>query len=1483
MGPGTEFMEKLKRGFRDWARGSDGNTNPPDNRLEDPSSSAAATDGPRHQPGTNPSREPSPGTDHSIATATDSNPLPQPFPVRTRVSGKPIRELWNTAYEKLREEDADLITDYEARLCGSLTAGFDSILGPKANRRDRMAAILKYKMDEVNRDVWKLKFGSSEVQVKEVVGPVLSIVNSANEYITDATSSNPYLSIAWAGVSLLLPLLTNPAEQDATLAKGLGHISTIIVRSRIWEDLYFRRYESTAGQHELSLPSHTEYKEVLEKLYFHILKFQAKAHCYYSQSTALRLGRDMIKWDGWDELFNGVEDQIRILTALHDDWRDKKYDEECVRLETRHQESTHSLQAIGADLTGLRNAVEQARADAERRRLLEWLCDSDHTALYNAARDLHEGGTGDWLVKDSEEFKTWKESSEGSLLWLHGKAGAGKSVLSSSVIQHLKDEYAAEPDAAIAYFFFSFSDSKKQSLSVMLASLVRQLCASRPDTPLPVKRLGQYKDGGGRPDTKTLETALLATTRGFSAVFVVIDALDECPTLGKERAKLLDSLGRITSPMPGNLHIICTSRPELDIKTAMDAFLSRSHGAAINLTTDQSKHNGDIGLYIDTMLASADYNSWPPDLKADAKDLLLKKADGMFLYVSRQLEALRDLASESAIRAALQNIPPGLDETYDRILQSLNKNYRPQIISALKWLASSNAELQLKQLAEIFILRPECAIPVNDAERLFEPEAFLKYVSGLVACNSYDQETYVRLAHFSVKEYLTSARTAADPGKRFYSFSEIEAHLHIAHSCLSYHLYYSTLTNDESWRLCLGGYAARQWACHLEMVPREDWPAEVINAAARALGIQSNSLRLSIEKLWLYLKGELEDNLRSMLQRPQCFTAQLGFFQLTNMLLCESTGISKYLTQEDLDAALPDAAYGGSKAVVQLLLDMGALVNYEHEEFGSALCTAAKGGHVEIVELLLGRGADINAHNGERSALQAAVSHHHLDLVRLLVSRGADLNWSATNEAESILVYAVQDGDGSHPTRMLEFLLESGVDINGGGGIRGTALHAAASDFDNCEANFRLLLDRGADVNMPGGRYGNPLQAFVSGFTAGAVELLLDKGADVNAEGGEFGGALQAACVKLFGDFRRIKLLVERGADVNARGGKYETALQAACANYTNSKDIIPYLLEKGAKVDIQGGKYGNALQAACRHQREWGTIELLITRGADVNTVGGKHGSALSAAARRLRPNSIPESLLRQGADVNAKGGEYGTALQAACLTGHVELVRLLIDRGADVQARGGRFGSAWHAAAAAAGGYENDSREVMGLLLDRGGCDVNDTGGGRYGTALQVALEFGYDEDWSLDKMRFLLDHGADANLGAGKYGTPLQSACAKRRLESAKLLLERCPGINVNAQGGKFCSALQAAVHTGMPELVELLLARGADVNARGGVYGSALNAAVVRGFWPFAEMLLEHGAEPQLPELGDEWLAGMQKKYGRGVSERLDKFREVHGQA
>lgn len=84
-------------------------------------------------------------------TSPPGKPTLGPLPSTTN-SDKPIRELWNVAYEKLRAENEELIAKYETKICEDLSASIVSMFGLNATVRDRMHAILQLKIDGVNRD-----------------------------------------------------------------------------------------------------------------------------------------------------------------------------------------------------------------------------------------------------------------------------------------------------------------------------------------------------------------------------------------------------------------------------------------------------------------------------------------------------------------------------------------------------------------------------------------------------------------------------------------------------------------------------------------------------------------------------------------------------------------------------------------------------------------------------------------------------------------------------------------------------------------------------------------------------------------------------------------------------------------------------------------------------------------------------------------------------------------------------------------------------------------------------------------------------------------------------------------------------------------------------------------------------------------------------------------------------------------------------------
>ncbi|KAI5366970.1 hypothetical protein J4E82_010917, partial [Alternaria postmessia] len=108
-----------------------------------------------------------------------------------------------------------------------------------------------------------------------------------------------------------------------------------------------------------------------------------------------------------------------------------------------------------------------------------------------------------------------------------------------------------------------------------------------------------------------------------------------------------------------------------------------------------------------------------------------------------------------------------------------------------------------------------------------------------------------------------------------------------------------------------------------------------------------------------------------------------------------------------------------------------------------------------------------------------------------------------------------------------------------------------------------------------------------------------------------------------------------------------------------------------------------------------------------------------------------------------------------------------------------------------------------------------------------------------------RLLLDAGAEVNAQGGRYGNALQAASEGGHEQIVKMLLDA--GADVNAQDRDYSNALQAASAGGHKQVVKMLLDKGAEVNAQGGDYSNALQAASAGGHKQVVKMLLDKGAD------------------------------------
>ncbi|KAH9018556.1 hypothetical protein EDB85DRAFT_2294467 [Lactarius pseudohatsudake] len=101
------------------------------------------------------------------------------------------------------------------------------------------------------------------------------------------------------------------------------------------------------------------------------------------------------------------------------------------------------------------NDINKIKRDRLHRESRSWLSPPDPSSNYNIARDIHQDGTATWFCEASV-FAEW--NAKGSLLWIHGKPGSGKTILMSTIVREV-DRMRKAGLALMAYFFFDFRDT----------------------------------------------------------------------------------------------------------------------------------------------------------------------------------------------------------------------------------------------------------------------------------------------------------------------------------------------------------------------------------------------------------------------------------------------------------------------------------------------------------------------------------------------------------------------------------------------------------------------------------------------------------------------------------------------------------------------------------------------------------------------------------------------------------------------------------------------------------------------------------------------------------------------------------------------------------------------------------------------------------------------------------------------------------------
>ncbi len=383
----------------------------------------------------------------------------------------------------------------------------------------------------------------------------------------------------------------------------------------------------------------------------------------------------------------------------------------------------------------------------------------------------------------------------------------------------------------------------------------------------------------------------------------------------------------------------------------------------------------------------------------------------------------------------------------------------------------------------------------------------------------------------------------------------------------------------------------------------------------------------------------------------------------------------------------------------------------------------------------------------------------------------------------------------------------------------------------------KVLLEQGIEPHLRDLDDETPLGIAAERGQLRVVELLLDGGAEA-----EDPGPIHRAAANGHADV--VKLLLSRAPDMSGRDWWPGTLLQVAA--WGGHLDVMELLLSTGVNIDGRDAQgFAPLVWAAWAGKRE--SVEFLLERGADVNAksrdmYGADHTPLCFALCRGHRDVFEPllgrgatctDGLLRHELDrADFLFMQAPPAVQRAAGEGRPQAAQYLLGHG------GSKETVLWW------GAHEGYGEVVKEVATRPDGFDDY-----QWQEALCVAIDAGH-----LEIVRLLVEQGADVNVGEN------EAFIAFHRRQGTKFHpdLELGPE-DAWARGSRLGgyitdgTALHWAAARGREDIMEFLLASGADVNAAEDS-GTPLHWAVDAGEAGAVKLLLAHGANPNVARKG-----------------------------
>ena len=944
----------------------------------------------------------------------------QSVPYDSLLGNDQPKDLWDRAHKLLREDKSNsrLLLAYERIVASELNKDASPVASADWGSRERstqVSDLIAKKLKVIEDTRWRLQLGEKTVEVKAQVNKVVKTVIWAQGFVSSAVSADPHSALAWAGVSLLLPLLLNPTSQNKALVDGLDYISTLIARFTVMERTYEQHKSTRSTSSDLidMTDLGRSFELQVTKLYSQILAYQARVVCQLPRKALLRYGRDVLKVDEWSTMLADIKTtefncsalyEIVSAERLNDAWREQKIemDKLCRSQEEHYRSIQQQKEQMAIDFKQSIEEDRNWRQTEEEIRCLQALC----TSTYIDYKDLNPDrvhGTCQWFLNNAK-FHEWAESDCSELLWVTADPGCGKSVLSKSLIDC---ELRSTLSLTTAYFFFKDDTAEQRSVTNALCALLHQLCSQ--NRALLREAVEAYKTNGMQLTLsftwlwKLLRRVVQIPEAG--EIVCIVDALDECQE--NDRKTFIDSLNDFYAHQKGcevQLKFLVTSRPYYDIEESFDHSTIRLAGEDESVTITK-----EINLVIRDRVPKISSRKRLDGRTQDAlQNRLLQTENRTYLWLHLTLDSVEKALGPDTpqkMEVFIRKLPRTIKEAYEAMLCQCPEPEQARkmlhIILAARW------PLTLREMNMVYHI--ETGQKSREEVDLSPEESFGSYVKNLCGLLVRIYGSKISLLHQTVKEFLlredlnTDASRSIDLGEVWQNSMEPqESNLVLAKSCL---YYLSFTVFDERINISCCGQAPHRRSCRLrhrhndrlfDCLPGYLCTGSHYDFFEYAALNWVDHFRLArtereMTEMWFYACD---------VKANRFITWFNTWHQHTLLNYRYGLGPFRQLPRSPLNVALTFEHY----AVARQLLETGEKLDSQY------LILAARGGQVNVIRFLLEAGVstETRSSNGDTPLMEAAFEGQHL-AVKELLNAGAQID--ATNlNGETALMIATKIG-----------------------------------------------------------------------------------------------------------------------------------------------------------------------------------------------------------------------------------------------------------------------------------------------------------------------------------------------------------------------------------------------------------------------------------------------------------------------------------------